>query len=232
MIGGLDFAGLVTVVAVTAYLASLALDWRAALSPHGVFDLLAPAGSALNALGMTGAFAWRAGHWWTVLTAIYLHGSLLHILFNLLWVRQLSPDVEAAYGRARLALIFTAGGALGFVVSNVIGIAFTLGASGAIFGLLGAMICYGRRRGGLFGSAVVRQYGTWAIVFFVFGLIPGTGVNNWAHAGGFAGGFLAALLFGPVAERPERGTGRVLAAATLVLTAVAFALQLWTAFAG
>jgi membrane associated rhomboid family serine protease len=230
LVGGLDFAALVTVIAVAAYVASLALDPRAAFAPRGVFDLLAPGGRALNALGMAGAFPWRAGHWWTVLTAIYLHGSLLHILFNLLWIRQLLPDVEEVYGQARTIVIFTLSGAAGFLLSDAAGNPFTLGASGAIFGVLGAMVWYGRRRGGHFGAAVLRQYGGWALILFVFGLLSGLGVDNWGHAGGFLGGLLVALVLGAGDQRPERGIHRVLAAACLGLTAVAFALQLWTAF--
>jgi len=231
LIGGLDFAALVTVVTVTAYIASLALDPRAALAPHGVFDLFAPGGRALLALGMAGAVPWQAGHWWTVLTAIYLHGSLLHILFNLLWIRQLLPDVEEVYGQARTIVIFTLSGAAGFLLSNAAGNPFTLGASGAVFGVLGAMVWYGRRRGGLFGTAVLRQYGSWALILFVVGLLPGMRVDNWGHAGGFLGGWLVALLLGAGDQHPERGIHRVLAAACLLLTAAAFALQLWTAFA-
>ena len=231
LMGGLDFAALVTVVAVTAYIASLALDPRAALAPRGVFDLFAPGGRALLALGMAGAVPWQAGHWWTVLTAIYLHGSLLHILFNLLWIRQLLPDVEGVYGQARTIVIFTLSGAAGFLLSNAAGNPFTLGASGAVFGVLGAMVWYGRRRGGLFGAAVLRQYGRWALILFVVGLLPGMRVDNWGHAGGFLGGWLVALLLGAGDQHPERGIHRVLAAACLVLTAAAFALQLWTAFA-
>jgi rhomboid protease GluP len=231
LIGGLDFAALVTVVAVAAYIASLALDPRAALAPRGVFDLFAPGGRALLALGMAGTVPWQAGHWWTVLTAIYLHGSLLHILFNLLWIRQLLPDVEEVYGQARTIVIFTLSGAAGFLLSNAAGNPFTLGASGAVFGVLGAMVWYGRRRGGLFGAAVLRQYGRWALILFVIGLLPGMRVDNWGHAGGFLGGWLVALLLGAGDDHPERGIHRVLAAACLVLTAAAFALQLWTAFA-
>jgi rhomboid protease GluP len=231
LVGGLDFAALVTVVAVTAYIASLALDPRSALAPRGVFDLFAPGGSALLALGMAGAVPWQAGHWWTVLTAIYLHGSLLHILFNLLWIRQLLPAVEEVYGQARTIVIFTLSGAAGFLLSNAAGTPFTLGASGAVFGVLGAMVWYGRRRGGLFGAAVLRQYGRWALILFVVGLLPGMRVDNWGHAGGFLGGWLVALLLGAGDHHPERGIHRVLAAACLVLTAAAFALQLWTAFA-
>ena len=231
LIGGLDFAALVTVVAITAYIASLALDPRAALAPSGVFDLFAPGGRALIALGMAGAVPWQAGHWWTVLTAIYLHGSLLHILFNLLWIRQLLPGVEEVYGQARTIVIFTLSGAAGFLLSNAAGNPFTLGASGAVFGVLGAMVWYGRRRGGLFGAAVLRQYGSWALILFVVGLLPGMRVDNWGHAGGFLGGVLVALLLGAGDQHPERGIHRVLAAACLAVTAAAFALQLWRAFA-
>jgi rhomboid protease GluP len=232
LIGGLDFAGLVTVVSAVAYLASLALDPRAAIVPRGVFDLLAPSGRALYALGMAGAIPWQQGHWWTVLTAIYLHGSLLHILFNLLWVRQLVPEVEQVYGRARTVIIFTVSGVACFLLSDFVGTPFTVGASGAVFGLLSAMVWYGRRRGGVFGAAVLRQYGTWAIVLLVLGFLSGTGVNNWGHAGGLIGGLLAAFVFAPTHERPEQGTDRVLAGAVLALTAAAFGLQLWVTFVG
>src|SRR6266852_5523486 len=193
----------------------LALDPRAALAPRGVFDLLAPSGRALYALGMTGALPWREGHWWTILTAIYLHGSLLHIVFNLLWIRQLLPDVEEVYGQARMIVIFTVSGAAGFLVSDAAGTAFSLGASGAVFGVLGAMVWYGRRRGGIFGAAVLRQYGRWALILFVVGLLPGMRVDNWGHAGGFLGGVLVALLLGSGDQHPERGIHRVLAAACL-----------------
>jgi hypothetical protein len=60
----------------------------------------------------------------------------------------------------------------------------------------------------------------------------GTGVNNWGHAGGLIGGFLAAFVFAPTHERPEQGTDRVLAGAVLALTAAAFGLQLWVTFVG
>lgn len=230
LIGGLDFAALVRVVAIAAYIASLALDPRSALSPRGVFDLFAPGGRALIALGMAGAVPWQAGHWWTVLTAIYLHGSLLHILFNLLWIRQLLPDVEEVYGQARTIVIFTLSGAAGFLLSNAAGNPFTVGASGAIFGVLGAMVWYGRRRGGFFGAAIFRQYGMWALILFVAGLLPGMRVDNWGHAGGFLGGVVVALLLGSGDQRPERGIHKVLAAACLALTAAAFGIQLWTAF--
>src|SRR5262249_5249087 len=106
----------------------------------------------------------------------------------------------------------------------------TVGASGAIFGLLSAMVWYGRRRGGFFGSAVLRQYGAWAIVLFVLGLLSGTRVNNWGHAGGLLRRFLPALVMGPIHQRCQQRADRGVAGAALALTGVGFGLQLWTAF--
>jgi membrane associated rhomboid family serine protease len=230
VIGRLDVARAIIAVCVVAYVASLLLNPAAALRPRGVFDLLAPGSGALYALGAAGAIPWAQGRWWTVLTGVYLHGSLLHILFNMIWVRQLAPPVEELFGRARLVVIFTAAGVAGFVVSNLAGVPFTIGASGAIFGLLGAMVYYGRSRGGVFGLAVLRQYGQWALVIFAMGFFL-AGVNNLAHAGGFAGGYLAALWVGYGDRRPETGVHRLAALALIALTVLGFALALWTTFA-
>lgn len=230
-IGRMSVAKAITIVCGAAYLLALALDPGAAMRPGGVFNLLSPSTTALDALGMTGRYALARGRWWTLLTAIYLHGGLLHIAFNMLWVYQLAPAVEDIYGRARLIVIFTAAGVLGFVLSDLVGPQFTVGASGAVFGLLGAMVAYARRRGGAYGMAMLRQYGQWAVVLFVLGFLM-SGVDNWAHAGGFAGGYLAALVLGPEDARPERGVDRLAALASIALTALAFGLALWTAFGG
>src|SRR5262245_64126442 len=113
-------------------------------------------------------------------------------------------------------VIFTAGGVLGFIASNVAHVAFSVGASGAIFGLLGALVSYGRTRGGAFGVAIMRQYGHWALILFVLGfLMPG--VNNMAHAGGFVGGYLAGALLGSRERRPERPGEDIVATVVIVL---------------
>ena len=231
LLGGLDFTRIVTGVCIATYVLSLLLDPRTAFRLRNPFDILAPSGAALNALGMTGAYAWALGRWWTLFTAIYLHGSLLHILFNLLWINQLAPAVEGVYGRSRLIVIFTAAGVLGFLASNWVGIAFTIGASGSIFGLLGAMVHYGQSRGGTFGVMIFRQYGMWALVLFILPfLMPGAGINNYAHAAGFGGGYLTAMALGHSDHQREQGTYKLAATACILLTALSFALALWTSF--
>jgi len=225
-----NFTNAVTAACVGLYILSLVFDPMAALRPRGLFDLFSPTLPALDALGMTGSIAWAQGRWWTLLTAIYLHGGLLHILFNILWIRQLGPAVEEIYGPSRLVVIFTLSGIAGFVVSNSLGVPFTIGASGSIFGLLGAIVAFGRARGGAFGRMVLQQYGQWALVLFILGFFM-AGVNNWAHAGGFVGGFLSGLALEIAERRAETALDWLLASAAMVLTVAGFALALWTALA-
>src|SRR5260370_265642 len=124
-----NFTNAVTAACVGLYVVSLVFDPASALRPQGLFDIFSPSRRALDALGMTGRVPWAEGRWWTLLTAIYLHGGVLHILFNVLWIRQLGPAVEELYGPARLVVIFTVSGVAGFVVSNSLGVPFTIGAS-------------------------------------------------------------------------------------------------------
>jgi len=220
---------LITIACIALYVLSLLFDPAGALRPRGPFEVFSPSSGALHALGATGAFPWAQGEWWTLFTAIYLHGGLLHILFNVLWIRQLGPAVEELYGPARFFVIFTISGVVGFVVSNAVGVAFTVGASGSIFGLLGAMVAFGRRRGGVFGTMVLRQYGQWALLLFVFGFFM-SGVNNLAHLGGFIGGLGAGLVIALAERRAETIVDHLLAGACILVTVFSFALALYTAF--
>jgi rhomboid protease GluP len=226
---GRDVTGVITIVCIAVYVLCLLRDPAGALRPQGIFGILSPSNAALFDLGATGALPVQHGRWWTLITAIYLHGGLLHLIFNIMWIRQLGPAVEELFGRARLVIIFTVAGIVGFVVSNALGIPFTVGASGSIFGLLGAMVAFGRRRGGTYGQLVLRQYGQWALVLFVLGFFM-SGVNNWAHGGGFVGGLAAGFLLSFESARRESGLDRLLAAGCIVMTVLGFALALWTAF--
>jgi membrane associated rhomboid family serine protease len=231
LVGRGGFSNVVTVVCVVLYIASLVLDPGAGLAPRGLLDVFAPSGAALRALGAAGADPWFRGHWWTIFTAIYLHGGLLHIFFNMLWIRQLGPAIEEIYGPARLVVIFTVAGAAGFVLSNRVGHPFTIGASGSVFGLLGAIVAFGYKRGGTYGMMVLKQYGYMALLIFVLSFFM-RGVNNSAHAGGFIGGALAGLLMALAERRRETSFDWLLAAACIGVTALGFVLSLWTAFVG
>ncbi len=207
----LDVTRVLTTACILLYGVTLLVDLGGALAPRGLMNLLSPSSRALLNFGMTGGFAWARGDYWTLLSAIYLHGSLLHLVFNFMWIRDLGPAVESIYGPARTFLLFTIAGAGGFLASNLISGAPTVGASGAIFGLLAALIVHGRRTG---SSRLNTQLITWAGVLFVSGfLFPG--VNNIAHAGGFVAGWVMAQAIGggTTDEGPLTTVVAVLAAA-------------------
>jgi rhomboid protease GluP len=224
----LDLNSVIFGACVALYVVALALQPSAIFQMSGggggfgaLFNFLSPGTRALYQLGMTGGIAWQQGWWWTIFSAIYLHGSLLHIFFNLMWVRQLGPNVTEVYGPARAFIIFSIGGAVGFLASNLLSGTPTIGASGSIFGLLAALIVYSRRRRIAMLSAQLWQ---WAIIMFVMGFMM-SGVNNWAHLGGFAGGWLSAAAMRFDDEKRETPLVQVLALALLALTAFAVVMS-------
>lgn len=223
--GGFDLTNVLTAYCVALYVLSLALDPGAILHMRSLFDLLSPSGAALFHLGMTGGLSWAAGQWWTLATATFLHGSLLHILFNMLIMRQFLPNVVDLWGAPRAFVVFMAGGIGGFLLSNVVTRASTIGASGAIFGLLGALISYGRRT---HQAHITQQLWLSAVFMFLMGFTMGS-VNNWAHAGGFAAGFGVAELL-PTSHRRE-GPGLLLLAGALALVSVAGVVLSFVGFA-
>jgi rhomboid protease GluP len=232
----LGFTNLVIGGCAALYLATL-LASGGHIGMGSLFNLLAPSTESLFVFGASGAIPVFGMHrWWTVLSAGWLHGSVLHILFNMMWVRQLGPAVGSLFGPSRLVIVYTAGSVVGFFLSSLFGAllpgvpllggaGFTIGASAPIFGLLGALVRYGHRTG---SSMVGRQAWGYALTLFVFGLLM-PGVDNWAHAGGFAGGYAAATLLDPLErERP----GHLLAAlACIAVTLIAVAVSLLTGLA-
>jgi rhomboid protease GluP len=128
-----------------------------------------------------------------------------------------------------LVLIFTIAGVVGFMASNLVGIPFTIGASGSVFGLLGAVVYYGRSRGGAFGTAIFQQTLQWTVIGFMFGFFM-TGINNWAHGGGFVGGYLTAMLLGYTEKRRETFTMQMSAVGAIGLTIAAFGMVAWNLF--
>lgn len=175
---------------------------------------LSPGSQGLLIFGATGTIPIDRMHrWWTLISANYLHGGILHILFNMLALRQIAPLIIQEYNISRMFIIYTLGGIAGFAVSYLAGVEFTIGSSAAVCSLIGAALYFGKNRGGMYGQAVYRQVGGWVIGIFAFGiLIPG--INNWGHAGGILAGALLGALMGYREKRREAGWHR-LAAHTL-----------------
>lgn len=224
----LGFVSLVVYGCIVLYVATLLVTVLTGQSVFSgsIFSVLGPSSFALQLFGASGAIpVFYYGRWWTVLSAAWLHGGALHILFNMMWVRQLGPAVADIYGAGRMVIIYTIAGAVGFLLSSFTGAylpiplfsgaGLTIGASAPIFGLLGSLVYYGRRGG---SSMVKSEALGYAVTLFLMGLIL-PGVDNAAHAGGFLGGYLASMWLDPL--KPERMDHFIGAVMCLVATALA-----------
>jgi rhomboid protease GluP len=184
------------------------------------FTFLSPDGTSLFLLGATGwAPVEQYGRWWTLLSANYLHGSILHILFNMIALRQIGPLIVQEYGGHRMIILYTLSGVVGFWVSVLFGVRFTIGASAAVCGLIGAALYYGKSRGGAYGQTIYSQVGGWAVSIFIFGLLV-PGINNWGHGGGLLGGIALALLLGYNERSPESVFHKIFAGICMIATAL------------
>jgi rhomboid protease GluP len=141
------------------------------------------------------------GQVWRFFTPMLLHGSILHIVFNMYALYNLGPALERHYGHGRFLALYLAGGFAGNVLSFLLSSAPSLGSSTAIFGLLGAqgVFIYQNRR--FFGG--MAQRALWNIlsiagINLLIGISPGSNIDNWGHVGGLLGGTIFAWLAGPL----------------------------------
>jgi membrane associated rhomboid family serine protease len=160
-------------------------------------------GQILYKLGAVYSPAIFLGHqWFRLVTAMFLHGSIMHIALNMWVLWSVGPVIEEAYGSARYLFVYTFTGIAGFVLSALRG-NFSVGASGALLGLVGVMLAITTKRGGAAMQAQRSRLIVWIVIIFAQGLLPGLNVDNWAHFGGLAAGFTLGRIF--VDRQPERG---------------------------
>jgi len=217
------------------YIISILLSGNAMSMGGGLFGFLAPDIRILILMGASGGVpVFQFGWWWTVLSAGWLHGGLLHIIFNMMWVRDLGPTIADMFGPGRMVIIYSVAGVCGFALSSIAyaflphlpflsGAGITVGASASVFGFLGALVYYGRRTGSSLTRSQAIRY---ALILGFFGLVM-RGVDNFAHAGGFFGGYVTALVLDPL--KPERIDHILIAIICLVATFLAIAVSVLSA---
>ncbi len=191
-------------------------------SASGPMYLFSPGEAAYRLLGATGWAMVQDNGWWTLISANYLHGGVIHIFFNMFAFFQIAPLITRLYGPYRFFIIFSVSGAGGFLATYYAGTPITVGASAALCGLIGAAIYYGKDRGGLFGQTIYKQIGGWAIGILIFGFVVPR-VDNWAHIGGMVTGALAALALGYNEKSRERLAHRTVAGACMIVTVLTLA---------
>ena len=157
-------------------------------------------GGVLYRLGARFTPAIFQGELWRLVMPIFLHGSLLHIGMNMFVLKDLGPQLEEVYGSARYLFLYVMTGVLGFVCTtlwnlvtgNFLGI--SIGASGALMGLLGLALAITTLRGGAYMQMLRGQLLRSLGIILVLGLIIPR-IDNAAHIGGFVSGFLLGRIF-------------------------------------
>jgi membrane associated rhomboid family serine protease len=217
---------------VAANIALYAISWymtqsaaSAELQSTSLFSGIS--GQVLVRLGAKFGPLIAAGQWWRLVTAMFLHAGLLHIGFNLWCLFDLGPEVESLFSTPKFIVLYLVTGIFGFIVSlfwSPFGI--SIGASGAILGLIGILIGASFHHGQL-GKEYRSQLWRWVIYIFAFALIPGLSIDNAAHIGGLISGLALGYVI-PEGE-PETRTGEnlwnALAVLSVFIIAGSFALM-------
>lgn len=189
------------------------------------------------ALGMKVNELISAGQYWRLFTPALLHGSPFHIFFNMYALYAIGADLERRFGSMRFGLLYLGGAFAGNVMSFLFSPNNSLGASTAIFGLLGAEIVFYYHNKKLFGPnarRAIQQVVTVAAINFLFGLSPG--IDNWGHLGGFLGGLIYTWFSGPrltfqveypVIRVVENGNTQARSWVGLLLVALLFSAAAW-----
>lgn len=151
----------------------------------------------LTLLGAKDNQALLAGQYWRLVTPLFLHGGILHIGFNSYFLYLVGRQIERAYGSARFLALYILSGIAGTIVSFAFSPYDSIGASGALFGVIGAFIPFLIRNREILADTR-RQ--VWRIVQVIainllIGLMPG--IDNWAHLGGLTGGLILGWLTTP-----------------------------------
>lgn len=140
------------------------------------------------------------GQYYRLFTSMFLHIGILHLMFNSYALNMLGKDVEVIYGTLKFLAIYLIAGIFGSLGSFLFSNAVSAGASGAIFGLMGAYIYFGIRRPAIFSARYGLNLVSLLFINIIFGFTT-PGIDNFAHLGGFLGGFLASWSLGLKKEK-------------------------------
>lgn len=137
----------------------------------------------------------RAGEVWRLLTPVFLHVELAHVAFNMVMLYAFGQITERIYGSTRYLFIYLLAGIAGSFVSFLFNDHASLGASGAVLGLFGALLAFGQGHRKAFAATIGLRVNVMVILILVMGFLSPE-VNNWGHLGGLLGGWLVGRLFG------------------------------------
>jgi rhomboid protease GluP len=170
------------------------------------------------------------GQWWRLLSSQYVHLGLMHIVFNGYGLYVLGPILEKAYGPKRFFVLYLASGTIGSIASFLFTEGASGGASGAIYGLVGALIVFGWKYREELPERISRSFTTqllpWVVFSLAIGFLEFLPMDNAAHIGGMiGGGVIVAMMASVVKGERSRWTDVLVT----VLMVVGLAALAWTA---
>lgn len=204
------------------------------LMPEGgglsaIFNIGGISGKTTVLLGST--LPWQYivvyNQWWRLITAVFLHGSLMHIVFNMWVIMDVGPMVEEMFGSARYLFLYMATGVFGYVISSFFSGHPSVGASGALLGLIGLLLASTTRSSSASSQMMRSNLIKWIIYIAIMGFMF-SGIDNYAHFGGLAAGFVLGKLF---VDRPPQGqsetrVANILGWGTAIVVIGCFALMM------
>jgi rhomboid protease GluP len=232
ILGVIPVPSTATSALVAANIALYAISWymsqnaaSAAGESSGLFSGIS--GQVLLRLGAKFGPLMVGGEWWRLVTAMFLHGGLLHIGFNMWVLVDLGPEVESLFSIQKYIVLYLVTGVFGYIVSffwSPFGL--SIGASGAIVGLIGILIGASYHHGQL-GKSYRSELWKWVIYIVALMLIPGLGIDNAAHFGGLAAGLVLGYLIpeGEPQTRAGENLWNTLAILSVIVIAGSFALM-------
>jgi rhomboid protease GluP len=222
----------VTTALLVSNLLMFGVEWMALAAHGGGGGLSILWGMGLEGpyrLGMSAPSTIIYDHhqWFRLITAMFLHGGLIHIGFNMMALMQLGPALEELYGSSRYFFLYIFTGVFGFLASSFTG-HYSLGASGGLLGLVGAMLAITTKRGGAYMRELRSRLVRSVVILFVLGAMPGMAIDNWAHGAGLAAGFVLGKIFAdrqPINVR-ERQIANALGWLAAIAVIVSFAFMI------
>lgn len=177
--------------------------------------------------GANNAYLTKSGEYYRLLSSMFIHIGLLHLLFNMYALYIIGPQVESFYGKFKYFLIYILSGVSGSILSITFSSnTVSAGASGAIFGLMGALLYFGFFYRNYLGSVIKSQIVPIIILNLVIGFST-SGIDNAAHIGGLIGGILTSLALGVTdkTRKADKING-------LIVLALYFAFIIYICFVG
>ena len=137
----------------------------------------------------------EAGQWWRLITSSFLHIGILHLICNMYCLYIVGPQLESFFGKVKFLFIYLISGIIGSLFSVLFTDSISAGASGAIFGLFGALLYFGYHYRVYLGSVIKSQLIPLIVLNLMIGFMS-SGIDNSAHIGGLIGGALSSIAVG------------------------------------